>query len=375
MRIAIDLTGLLPESTGCDVYMKQLVRAIGRVDKRNRYDIFVNAEDRRLFDGQLPDSFSVIPLCFRPRAVRLLFQQGVLPASALLRRAQVIHSPSFISPQIRLGRRQVVTVHDMTFFSLPGYHIPLRRSAAFKELVLRSIRGANAVLVPSTATRDHIAELVPGLPPQKTRLIPYGIGEEFFIRTPEETAANAKRLNLPDRFILAVGTIEPRKNLGRLIDAFRQLTVEHGLTEHLVLAGRLGWNYEEILAKIEDPTLAGRIHLTGFVSAEDLPWYYAAATVCAYPSIQEGFGFPPLEAMACGVPVISSRSSSLTENLEGAAELIDPTDASAIAAALLRLLRDPDLHARTRQAGLARAARFSWDSTARQTVEVYEARA
>lgn len=371
LRIAIDLTALLPESTGCDVYMTQLVRHLGQADPVNAYDVYVNIEDRGRFHGTLPPNFSVLPLCLRPRLTRLAFQQALLPASALLRRAHVVHSPSFISPLLRLGRRQVLTVHDMTFFSLPEFHIPLRRSAAFKHLVLRSIRSCDAVLAPSAATRNHIRALAPSVAANRLHVVPYGIGPEFFVRRPEDTARETRRLGLPESYILAVGTIEPRKNLGRLIDSYRWLVEEHQIREHLVLAGRLGWNYEEILARLDAPVLRGRVHRTGFVPAADLPWYYAGAKVCAYPSLQEGFGFPPLEAMACGVPVVSSISSSLAENLEGAAILAPPEDTRALAGALLRLISDPVLHAQTREAGLARAASFSWRETALRTLGVY----
>lgn len=370
-HISIDLTALLPVPTGCDVYMLNLVKHLGRVDTVNRYDLYVNTADRNLFNGQLPSNFTVIPLSFRPRLCRLVFQQGLFPLAATLRGSTVLHSPSFLGPLVTLGKRHVVTVHDMTFFSLPDLHIPLRRSSGFKNLLLRTMRSADAVLVPSVATRDHIGEL--GLSTSNVVLTPYGVGDEFILHTPEETAANAKRLKLPPSYILAVGTIEPRKNLGRLIDAYLQLVRDHNIAEHLVLAGRLGWNYEEILQKLEAPELQGRVHRPGFVPAADLPWYYAAARLCAYPSIQEGFGFPPLEAMASGIPVVSSVSSSLTENLEGAAELAPPNDTAALASAILRVLQDPDRYARLRQTGLARAARFRWDETARSTIEVYTA--
>ena len=372
LRIVIDLTSLLPEATGCDVYTTQLVRHLGRADAVNTYVLCVNAEDRALFRGTHPPNFSILPISCRPRTARLAFQQALLPAAALLLRADVVHSPSFISPFLRLGRRQVLTVHDMTFFSLPEFHIPLRRSAAFKNFVLRSIRSSDAVLTPSAATRDHIRTIVPSVAADCLHVVPYGISPSFFVRSPEDTARESRRLNLPESYILAVGTIEPRKNLGRLIDSYLWLVENHQICEHLVIAGRLGWNYEDILAKLEAPALRGRVHRIGFVPAGDLPWYYAAAKVCAYPSIQEGFGFPPLEAMACGVPVVSSDSSSLAENLDGAAILAPPEDTRALAHALLRLISDPSLHARTREAGLARAARFSWDETARRTIEVYK---
>lgn len=143
------------------------------------------------------------------------------------------------------------------------------------------------------------------------------------------------------------------------------------MDEHLVLAGRLGWGYEDLLAQRATPALRARVHLLGYVSQEDLPLVYAGARLCVYPSLEEGFGFPPLEAMASGVPVVSSRSSSLAENLEGAGELVPPDDVAALAAAMRRLLDDEPLRAARVQAGLTRADAFRWTDTARATIACY----
>jgi glycosyltransferase involved in cell wall biosynthesis len=373
MRVAIDLTALLPEGTGVDNYLTHLVLSLGQVDPVNRYRIYVNYEDRRLLDGRLPRNFAVVPLSLRPRPVRLLFQQVALPATALGWNADVVHSPSFIMPYYRGRQRHVLTIYDMTFFTLPECHTTLRRSAFYRRALLDSIRRADLITVPSRSTRDQILEFVPELPVGKIRLVIPGIGEEFRVRDPDTVRREIRRLGLPESYILHVGTIEPRKNLPRLIESYRRVVEESGTNSHLVLAGRLGWSYDDVLSLLEAPGLRGRIHTPGYVSRSDLPWYYAGARLFVYPSLQEGFGFPPLEAMSCGVPTISSLSTSLTENLAGAAELVPPEDVEALAAAMVRLLRDDRLREKRRGEGFDRAARYRWSETARQTLDCYSA--
>lgn len=372
MHVAIDLTSLLPHATGVDNYLIHLVTHLGRVDQVRRYTIFVNYEDRRLFDGRLPTNFSVRPACFRPRPARLLFQQVALPAAAALGGVDVVHSPAFLMPLCRGRQRHVLTVYDLSFFTYPQCHIPLRRSAPYRRALLTSIRRADLITVPSRFTRQQILDFAPGTSADRLRVVAPGIGDEF--RPPSRDAVRQQipDVPLPLSYILFVGTIEPRKNLIRLVEGYRRLLKAEAIAEHLVLAGRLGWDYDELLRLVATPDLAGRVHLTGYIKQDALPSLLAGARLFVYPSLEEGFGFPPLEAMACGVPTISSRSSSLAENLEGAADLVDPTDVEALATAMHRSLHDEDHRALRIAQGLACAARFRWDETARQTISCYE---
>jgi glycosyltransferase involved in cell wall biosynthesis len=372
MRIAIDLTALLPHATGVDNYLMRLVIHLGRIDRDNRYTIFLNYEDRRRFEGLLPDNFSVVPASLRPRPIRLLFQQVGLPAAARSLGVEIVHSPSFLMPLYRGRQRHVLTVYDVTFFTHPAYHIPLRRSRLYRRALLRSVRTADLVTVPSQFTRQGIMALVPELRPERLRVIAPGVGEEFRARPAGDVAAAVRRMGLPTPYILYVGTIEPRKNLRRLVESYRRLIADRAIAEHLVLAGRLGWDYDDLLAAIAAPALRGRVHLIGYVAQEDLPWLYGGARLFVYPSIEEGFGFPPLEAMACGVPTISSLGSSLLENLQGAAELVNPEDERALAAAMGRLLEDEPHRARLREQAFARVRQFRWEHTARQTLACYQ---
>jgi len=169
-----------------------------------------------------------------------------------------------------------------------------------------------------------------------------------------------------------VGTIEPRKNLSRLIDSYRKL-VQMGRSEHLVLAGRLGWGYRRLLKKIERFGLADKIHLLGYVPQTDLPWVYAGARLFVFPSLYEGFGLPPLEAMGCGIPTIAARSASLAEYYHEAALLFTPSDVNALAVAMNRMLSDKSLRAAYRNRGIELAYKLSWTRTARKMLECYQA--
>lgn len=373
MRIAIDFTAFIPQMTGIDTYMKQLVSNLAKVDRSNQYRIYHNHEDCRIFTDNLPGNFSHTSLSARPRLFRLISQQVMLPVAASGWKADVVHSPSFIMPYLRGAARHVLTVHDMTSFSHPHCHIALRRSWLYRRMVLASLRRADAVVVPSRATRQAILEFLPDLQPDRIHVTVPGIGEEFRLCDPASVREVVARLKLPQPYILYVGTLEPRKNLPALVESYRRLVEAGAIKEHLVLAGKLGWGYEALLKQIQVPALRGRVHLAGYVDQKDLPTVYAGARLFVYPSLHEGFGFPPLEAMACGVPVISTRSSSLAENLERAAELVAPDDIAGLADAMQRLLTDDTLRAKRQGQGLEQARQYRWEQTARETVKSYQA--
>ena len=371
-RFALDLTALLPEVTGVDRYMIQLVLHLGKVDTRNQYRVYVNWEDRERFWGLLPGNFRVVPLSFRPRPARLLFQQVLLPIVAEYWDADVVHSPSFIMPMVRGRRRHVLTIHDMTSFTLPRHHISLRRSLAYRQLLLWSIRRAHVITVPSRSSREDVLHWVPDVPRSKVRVIPAGIGEEFRVYPHEAIRKTLERLGLPASYILYVGTLEPRKNLELLVQGYKRLVTMGKTKEQLVLAGRRGWGYDNLLKEIESPELRNRVHVVGYVDQKDLPLLYGGASLFVYPSFQEGFGFPPLEAMACGVPTISSQGSSLGENLEGAAKLVSPHDLESLVEAMHELLSSKTIRKHYQQEGLVRASNFRWEETALQTLRCYQ---
>jgi glycosyltransferase involved in cell wall biosynthesis len=264
----------------------------------------------------------------------------------------------------------VLTVYDLSFFTRPECHIPLRRSRSYRWALIKSIQRADIVTVPSAFTRQQILDWIPRVSAQAIRVVSPGIGGEF--RPHPVRGGQGPVLPFSAPYILFVGTIEPRKNLGRLVESYRRIVACSAIAEHLVLCGRPGWDYDGLLRQIDIPELKERVHLLGYVGQDRLPSLLAGASLFVYPSLEEGFGFPPLEAMACGVPTISSRSSSLAENLEGAALLVEPTDVDALAAAMRELLGDERRRAELSARGIERAARFRWDETARLTMACYD---
>lgn len=372
MRVGIDVTSLQPLTTGVDNYLRELVLALGRIDHDTLYTVFVNFEDRSLFRNKLPGNFTVSPGSLRPRPSRLLFQQLGLPAWALARRLDVVHSPCFVKPLVSGPQRHLLTIFDMTFFSLTHMHKRLHRTWAYQWAVRTSIRTADLIAVPSASVAQEIRRLLPQIPLSRVRIVGAGISDEYCPREAGEIGPTLARLGIRRPYVLHVGTIEPRKNLRRLVAAFALLVQRHGIDEELVLAGRWAWDHAPVLAAIDAAGVRDRVRILGYVDQKDLPALLSGARLFVYPSLQEGFGFPPLEAMACGVPTVSSDNSALAENLAGAAELVPPEDTDALSDGMLRMLRDDALRAQRKEQGRRCAERFQWDRTAELTRDCYE---
>jgi glycosyltransferase involved in cell wall biosynthesis len=373
MNVGIDMTCLLEKPTGVDNYLTGLVCALGKIDYTNHYTLFVNREDRERVASLAPGRFRIVAAATRSRITRLCFQQAALPVMETVHQLDVIHSPSFIAPLVKRGARHVVTVHDMTFFSRPEVHTRLRSSAAFCWAVETSIRTCDAVAVPSEHTKADLLRLLPGVvDASRVVVTSAGIHARYRPADAQRMAVVRGRYGLPERFLLFVGTIEPRKNLARVLEAFGTMTTASHRPEHLVIVGKRGWEMSEVLGRIATSTFAERTHVLGFVPNEDLPAIYSAARVFVFPSLEEGFGFPPLEAMACGTAVVTSGSSSLAENVRDCAELVDPSDTNSIRAAMERLLDDEQLRQTRIRDGLNRVASFTWANAAVRMRECYE---
>lgn len=369
MRVAIDLTALIAKPTGVDTYLMGLVSALVELDRDNEYLLLVNAEDRRRFTA--PSNFRVLSLSRRPRLTRLVSQQIVLPALLVALRIDVLHSPTFIMPFCRSRRRHLLTVHDMSSFIVPHSHPPSRRGRMYELAIAHSIRRADLVSVPSPSVKRDILERVRKVPAEKVRVIRSGVSPRFTPRPPQEVTPVIERLGIRFPYLLYVGTIDPRKNVARLVESYRRIVTSRDIPEHLVLAGQLGWNDSALVDQLHRPELRGRVHRLGYVACEDLPALYAGARLFIYPSLLEGFGFPPLEAMASGIPVVASDSSALRDNLAGAAELVEATDTNALGAAIERVLHDEPRRAELTAKGLARASEFRWNRFGRETLDCY----
>lgn len=301
---------------------------------------------------------------------RIIWEQTRL--AALARELDLLHGLAFAAP-IACACPAVVTVHDLSFYRYPQAFRRFNR--AYLGWITRvSVRRAARVIAVSESTRQDVIAFC-GVPAERVVVVPNGVTEEFGPADARAIAAFRRRRGLPARFILFLGTLEPRKNIARLLEAYAQMIRRRAAsdTPMLIIAGAKGWFYDAIFARVEQLALTERVIFPGFVPADELPWWYRAAELFVYPSLFEGFGLPVLEAMACGTPCITSNVSSLPEVAGDAALLVAPEDGVALADAMARVLDEPALAAQMRAAGPTQAARFPWTRTARETASVYRA--
>lgn len=310
---------------------------------------------------------TVLPTRFRP--VRLLWEHAILPR--LLRREgfDLLHAPGYIAP-LTPDVPVVVTLYDVMALRFPQWCKPANRFH-YRHLLPRSACGAHGIIVPSRATRNDVLNLLP-VSEARLRVIPLGIDEQFQpVRDPARLEQVRQALGLTPPFILFSGGHEPKKNLPGLLRALHRLEADGALRHTLVVVGGKGWPDHAARRVLRDHELSRRVCFTGFVSDRDLVALYTMADLFVFPSLYEGFGLPPLEAMACRTPVVCSNRGALPEVVGDAAVQVDPEAPHALADAIARALRDPGLRADLVKKGTQRAQHFSWPRTARATEAFY----
>lgn len=364
VKVALMGRSLRGRFSGVVRYTDQLVRALASVMGDDLTVFLTRATDGL---GSLPVRRVRAPFPTPNEYVRAFWEQAIVPLEVARLRPDVYHSPNYILP-VAVGCPTVVTVHDL-FYQDGSLH-RLRSHLYLSLLADMAIRRATRIICVSNYTRDRLVERFPNAS-ERVRVVGEGVETRFQPQTNGVMEAARERLAGGNPYVLFVGTIEPRKNLDRLIGAFEAAVRRSSAPHHLVIAGAWGWKNSPVRTAYETSTVRDRIHIAGYISDEDLPAAYAGADVFAYPSQAEGFGLPPLEAMACGTAVMTSNNSSLPEVVGNAALLVDPLDEADLAAGLERLLSDPQKRRSMSEAGLNRAAHFSWESVARQTMSVY----
>ncbi len=298
-------------------------------------------------------------------ALRVLWEQLVQPWVLRQIDADLVHGPVFVGPLIA-PCPVVITIHDLSFIRFPHLFRPANR--LYLSVMTRlSARRARRLIAVSEHAASEAARLL-GISRRKIDVVYHGVDPTFRPLPADEVAAFRQRHQLPEQFVLFVGTLEPRKNLIRLTEAFARL--DRGDTK-LVLAGGKGWLCEDLFAKVEALGLSDAVVFTGYVPSEELPLWYNAASAFTYPSLYEGFGMPVTEAQACGTPVLTSKTSSLPEAAGDGALLVDPRDVDALSDGLTRILDDASLRETLSRQGLAHARTFDWSRTASHTVQVY----
>jgi glycosyltransferase involved in cell wall biosynthesis len=375
LRIGIDYTSAVRQRAGIGRYTRNLVRAIAELDRGTEYRLFVAGgwgEGDGL--GALPVNFQVRSIALPDRWLNIIWQRMRLPIPVQLVTGGVdlFHSPDFVLPPT--GRTSsILTVHDLSFLRKPECFVP-GFSEYLEGAVTRAVSRAAHILADSESTRRDVIELLK-VPPEQVTVVYPGVEARFRpIRDREVRRQVRSKYNLPERFVLGVGTIQPRKNFATLVEAFAGLLAAHedSVSDwHLVLAGERGWMYEETFDAVERWGLGNSVHYLGYVDDPDLPAIYSLATAFAFPTLYEGFGLPVLEAMACGTPVVTADNSSLPEVVGDGGLLVEASDAHQLTASLSRVLSDERLRRRLQLSGLEQSKQFTWSGAAAKVLELY----
>jgi len=373
MRIGIDGSSILWRRTGIGHYTNQLLRHLALVDSGNRYVVFLNSLRHAACRESWMERDNFAISSHRIPGPALLFAWRYFNGPAIERLmgdVDVFHSPATYIPPQRRGAR-VTTVHDLYFLRHPEA-CELLGGRYLLATLPRRLKEMDRIIAISQSTRNDLVELL-GAPAERTAVVYEGVDSRFRrIEDRDECARLRARHGLPERYLLFVGTIEPRKNVERLIEAYATVRQERPDAPPLVIAGGRGKDADRVERAVVTLGLAPWVVFTGYIGHDELPTLYSSAELFVLPSLYEGFGLPVLEAMACGVMVVAGDTSSLRELVADRGILVDPMRPEAIAAGILRALDDGALREECVRRGLAFAREMTWERCARQTLAVYE---
>jgi glycosyltransferase involved in cell wall biosynthesis len=365
MRIAVDARKL--HDYGIGTYVRNLLKQLGRQDQANEYVLICRPEHAGLA-ADLGSNFTEVLDGSKPYSMA---EQVSIPMDLRRHRIDLFHEPHYVLPPL-VPCAAVVTIHDCIHLRFPQY-LPNKLAHAYARTFLwTATHQANRIITVSEASKRDILQYF-SIPPEKIEVIYNGIDDRFWVPPSEDDIERVRqRYQLTDEFVLYAGNIRPHKNLERLIDAF-QLLRRAGLDHlKLLIIGDEISKYATLRRAVHRHKLHKHVRFLGFVPDQTLAALYRLAAVFVFPSLYEGFGLPPLEAMASGTPVVTSNVSSLPEVAGGAALLVDPYDPEAIAGAVRMVLTDQTLREDLRRRGLARAREFSWAKAIERVRQIYE---
>lgn len=360
MKIAIDIRTAGGEKTGKGFFTFHLVQNLLKIDQKNEYILYTKEK--------IPGFEQFKNATLKTIKGANIFWHFNTAKDAKKENVDIFFAPtSYITP-IFLDQKikVIIAVHDLVAFLFPNTH---NKKAVFIEKLLlkRALKKADKVIAVSQNTkRDLLSHFK--LPENKIDVIYCAAGEEFKPLNKENLQEFIKETQLPKKFFLAVGTIEPRKNYINLVKAF-SVVKQKFPHYHLIIVGKNGWDYDPVYQEIRENYLTKNVHILGYLSGKNLVNLYNLAQALVFPSFYEGFGIPPLEAMKCGCPVISSHTSSLPEVVGDSALLIDPSSHLEIAGAMLKIIQNEDLHEKLKNAGLLQARSFSWETSAKNLLD------
>lgn len=380
LDVIINIESLAPPLTGIGWYTRQIVSGVRRTPEVGQLHCFNNyrlvepdssdtaaqgqraevagTQTLRSLVRRLPFAYSLRTLV-RERSFRRIVR-GIGPA--------VYHEPNYILKSY--DGPSVVTIHDLSHVHWPQFH-PAERVSHLDKNLARTIARADRVITPSEFTRDEVVSVL-GIPRERVTAIHLGVSRDFRPREEQEVRAVLENFGLRfGGYLLVVATLEPRKNIDRLLDAYCRLSKAERSRFPLVLVGANGWRSRALVDRVEKLQKSGGLRALGYVRSSDLPLLYAGAGAFAYPSLYEGFGLPALEALASGIPVLGSDTSAMKEVVADAGLLINPADVDSIYSGLSRVLLDDEFRAAARRKGPERASGFHWDRCVQRTVDVY----
>ena len=364
MNVAIMGRSLRGQMSGVVRYTHELVSALARLVPDELTVLVTQASDGL---DDLPVRRVRAPFATPSEYSRAAWEQLIVPMEIARLKPDVYHSPNYIVP-LALRCPVVVTVHDTVFLDRQLQR--LKSHLYLRTLTAMAVRKADRIICVSQHTLDAFNEHFPQAQ-NRACLVGEGVSPSLKPIDPQVVHSFRQAHGLPDRYILFVGTYEPRKNLARLVDAYEHAVRLTDTPDHLVLCGGAGWKNADVFERIERSPLRERIHVLGYLDERDLASAYTGCSLFVYPSLAEGFGLPPVEAMACGAPVVTSNTTSLPETVGDAARLVDPFDVESIADGVVELLTDETARRAYVAAGFARAAEMSWDAVATRTLAVY----
>lgn len=372
MRIAIDLRIAHAQKTGIGVYANCLAKHLLAIDEANVYhDIILHDQIVDFPVDHANLSFWLTRVSGKHRLLRELWEFIYLPWKLRTKRIDVYHGPNNVIP-FWANCAMVVTIHDLNafLFSDTNSKLSLWR---WKPLIWLSAKKATLIITDSNSTKNDVISIL-NVSAERVRVVYLALDEKVLTYKRQEDIVRKTRekYRLRDRFVLFVGALNPRKNLVRLLEAFDILSRQIAHDHQLVIAGKKGWLYDDIFRAVKRLNLEDKVVFTGYVEDRDLPALYSAASLTVYPSMYEGFGFPILESMACGTPVVAANVSSIPEVADEAAILVNPTDVAELARAMHLALTDANLRQSLIRKGLERVRNFSWQETAHKTLEVYQ---
>ena len=370
MRIGINFHTMDRYISGVEYYCLDLLNGLLRIDPHNGYIIFTNHPDVVSQYVRPANNLSIIEVKhLKTRIARICWEHTQLPRLAIKEKLDVLHCPSYICPLQKILVPFVVTIHDTIAIDYPQW-CKKTNVLYFNLFMKAAAKNASCIITVSGHSAEDVKRNF-DLPRSRIRTIHSGIDDIFNTSRDARQASRVKaRYNLPDKYILYVGNIEPKKNIRTLLDVQKELS-KKGLPHKLVIVGKRAWSAGPELKEIKRQIASGNVVRTGYVNRSDLPYVYQMADIFVFPSLYEGFGFPPLEAMACGTPVIASNNGALSETISDAALIVEPQNSSQIVHAITLMLTDNQLRDRFIQKGLERSGQYSWDKAAKQTLSIY----